>query len=334
MDEIDWDNLPKSTTPVGLNFRVIGFDNMEAATQLGQAVAEAVALFGSFIDLTTIDGITVGFNYDDALASVDQGMAGLPPLDRTNTDELTGVAKACRVVRDGVVKTHLVFGAEQLVPLIAGDALTPADREFSIGLIAHECGHVEVNAMNEQFVPDARLGATIAEYDRAIMFPAAVVFWDEYAVCRLSAPFARGQNTLHADSMAAVTPGARGRSDAHIRAHRLHQNHLRTLGETATELVTPLKTVSYLLGGMDAEGAGWEDFAAVRRIIDAAGYGELVDDLHRALRRMWDTRDQWSEDDDILAPVVEIIRETLASGGVSLFKEPDGSWHAHFLLPG
>jgi hypothetical protein len=60
----------------------------------------------------------------------------------------------------------------------------------------------------------------------------------------------------------------------------------------------------------------------------------MVDDLHRALRRMWDTRDQWDENDDLLAPVVEIIRETLGSGGVSLSREPDGSWHARFLLPG
>ena len=79
---------------------------------LGQAVAEAVAVFGSFMDLSTLDGVTVGFDYDDALASIDQGMDGLPPLDRTDTDELQGVAKACRVVRNGVVKTHLVFGAE------------------------------------------------------------------------------------------------------------------------------------------------------------------------------------------------------------------------------
>lgn len=330
MDDIDWDNLPKSTTPVGLNVRVIGFDNQEAATTLGRAVAEAVAVFGSFMDLSTLDGVTVGFDYDYALASIDQGMDGLPPLDRTDSDELQGVAKACRVVRDGVVKTHLVFGAEQLVPLIAGDAVTTVDRQFSIGLIAHECGHVEVNAMNERFVPDARLGAVIAEYDRAMMLPAAVIFWDEYAVCRLSAPFARNQNAGHADSVAGVTSGARIRSDAHIRAHRLHQNHLRTLGETATELVTPLKTVSYLLGGMDAEGTGWEDFPETRRIIETAGYGELVDDLHRELQLMWDTRDRWDQDDDVFAPIVEIVREALASGGVTLDRKPDGSWHANF----
>lgn len=127
-----------------------------------------------------------------------------------------------------------------------------------------------------------------------------------------------------------MTSGARIRSDAHIRAHRLHQNHLRTLGETATELVTPLKTVSYLLGGMDAEGTGWEDFSETRRIIETAGYGELVDDLHRELQLMWDTRDRWDQDDDVFAPVVEIVREALASGGVTLDRKPDGSWHANF----
>lgn len=190
MDDIDWDNLPKSTTPVELNVRVTGFDNQEAATTLGRALAEAVAVFGWFMDLSTLDGVTVGFDYDDALASIDQGMDGLPPLDRTDSDEHQGVAKACRVVRDGVVKTHLVFGAEQLAPLIAGDAMTTADWQFSIGLIAHECGHVEVNAMNERFVSDARLGAVIAECYRAMMLPAAVFFGTSTrcAACRPHSP--------------------------------------------------------------------------------------------------------------------------------------------------
>ena len=128
---------------------------------------------GSFMDLSTLEGITIAIDYDAALADIDQGMEGLPPLDRTVTDELRGVAKTCQIVRDGAVRSHIVFDAAQVVPLIAGDAVTDDDRKEVIGLIAHECDHVDINARHQAVVPDARLAAVIEPRDEACPAAAA-----------------------------------------------------------------------------------------------------------------------------------------------------------------
>src|SRR3546814_650646 len=136
-------------------------------------------------------------------------MDGLRPFDRTNTEELQGVAKTCQVRRYGVTKSHIVFNAAMLVPLIAVEQTSQAERQEAMGLIAHECGHVEINKHLEAAVPDARLGANIEDFERAVLFQIANVIWDEYAVCRLTWRFAPLQSGQHAESVIAATAGAR-----------------------------------------------------------------------------------------------------------------------------
>jgi hypothetical protein len=326
LDDIDWDNLPPSTAPSSLSVLVRGFTNQEAAAELGKTVGECVMTLGSFMDLSTLDGVTVAINYDAALADIDQGMAGLRPLDRTDTEQMQGVAKTCQVLREGAVKSHLAFSAEMLVPLIAGDAVTQEDRQSAIGIIAHECGHVEINARMEALVPDARLGTKIDDFERAVLFQIAQIAWDEYAVCRLSARFARQQNDQHAQTVIAVLPQARIRANAHIKAYRLHGDLYRLVGDAGSELCQPIKASAYLLGGMDAEGKAWSDFPEARAAITAGGYADLVDALHTRCRALWDSRETWSPKVDVLAPLVDLTRDIFSSGGIHFYQDASGEW--------
>ena len=93
MDEIDWDNLPPTTAPSQVAVLVQGFTNQDEAIELGKTVGECLATLGSFLDLSTLDGVTIGIDFDAALASIDQGIDGLKPLDRTDTEAMQGVAK-------------------------------------------------------------------------------------------------------------------------------------------------------------------------------------------------------------------------------------------------
>lgn len=326
MKEIDWDHLPPSTaTQVSVSVR--DFTNREAATELGNVVGQCVMELGSFMDLATLDGVTIAIDYDAALAGIDQGMEGLRRLDRTDTEELQGFAKTCQVLRDGSVKSHIIFNAAMLVPLIAGDAATAEDREMAIGFIAHECAHVEVDARMAEVVPESRLGASSSDFERAVLFQIAEIAWSEYAVCRLSARFAPRQNQQHAESVAAVMPGARARANEAIRSYRTHGDLRRLLAEAGSELCQPIKAVAYLLGGMDAEGLGWTDFPEARSVIEKAGYADLVDRLHECCEALWETRSEWSTDKDVLGSLTELTRDVLASGGIHLRRGEDGDCH-------
>mgnify|MGYP005991763967 CR=1 FL=1 len=313
------------TTVSGLNVSVKGFDNEDAARQLGQFVGEIVIELGRSLDLTTLDGVTIGVDYDAALASVDRGMSGLRPLSRSDTTEMQGVAMSPAVMRDGVVKTHLVFSAERLVPLIwQGPEVTDDDRAVSVGIIAHECAHVQVTAEKERAIPACRFGTPIEGYEHAVMFQIAEVCWDEYAVCRLSAPFASMQNDTHAATVIACAEVAGDQTDAAIRSYRLHGDLDRLLGEAGPPLCSPLKAVAYLLGGLDGDGADWSSQAAARTAIDDAGYGDIVDELHAELRRLWDTRGSWTPTLDTFALLEAIAKSTFDANGIFFHTNADG----------
>lgn len=195
-DDTEWDDLPPTTILPDLGLTAKGFNDPEVATQFGRAVLEAVGVFGSFMDLSTLDGVTVAVDYDAALAELDRGIDGLRPLSRSNT-EMQGVAMSPAVMRGGQVRTHLIFDAAMLVPFVHSEA-TDDEKADSLAIIAHECAHVGITARKEAAIPEARLGTRIEGFERALTFQVAEICWDEYAACRISAPFARRQQAIHA----------------------------------------------------------------------------------------------------------------------------------------
>ena len=119
---------------------------------------------------------------------------------------------------------------------------------------------------------------------------------------------------------------ARSRANEQIKAYRLHGDLYRLLGDAGSKLCQPIKAVFYLLGGMDADGLGWDAFPTARAAIEGSGYDALVDALHAECRRLWDRQSTWSADDDVLAPLVDVVRNTFASGGIHFYQDDKGEW--------
>lgn len=317
--------LPPSTIPSDTQVTVRDFENEEAARNLGATVFAIVRLLGSMMDLSKLDGITIGVDYDAALASIDRGRAGLRPLARSDTKEMQGVAMSPAVLRDGEVRTHLVFNAEPLAPLICDDDLvTDEDRDIAIRVIAHECAHVEVNAEKERLIPEMRFGTVIEGYERAVLFQLVEVAWDEYAACRLSAPFAAGQTSSHAKILVDCVELARSRSNEAIKAYRRHGDIDQLVAEAGPHLCTPMKAAAYLLGGMDADNIQWSDVPEVRSAIEEQNYAKLIDRLHAELQRLWDSRGQWEPTLATFAELEEISRDTFRSGGLFFSTDAQG----------
>jgi hypothetical protein len=324
MTDIDWDNLPPTTAPASFNACVKGFTNQEAGQQLGLEVGRVIQVVGSFMDLSTLDGITIAVDYDQALLELDRGLEGLRPLSRSDSEEMQGVAMLPAVIRDGEVRTHLIFNASMVAALIADEA-TPEDRASSIAIIAHECAHVQITAEKERSVPDARFGTRIEGYERSVMFQFAEVAWDEYAACRISAPFAPNQNESHAEVVIGSAVEARGRANAAVQQFRRHGDIDRLVAEAGPPLFQPMKAAAYLLGGMDAVEAAWSDYPEVRQALETNEFADLVDSMRSELRNLWDTRDQWDPSLDIFEPLLDIAREVFRSGGLHFRTLEDGT---------
>ena len=322
--ELDGDNLPPTTIPPTLTLTAIGFGDPALARELGRAVIETITLLGSFMNLAKLDGVTLAVDYDAAIAGLDRGLEGLRPLDRTNTEEMQGVAMSPAVMRDGDVRTHLLFDAAMLIHLILPEA-SDEERSAAIGIIAHECAHVEITSQKEAAIPGARFGTPIEGYERAIMFQVAEVCWDEYAACRISAPFAHQQNIQHASTTKACLETARVQANAAIRSYRIHGNIDRLVAEAGPPLCRPVKAAAYLLGGMDGEELGWDAFDEIRQAAERSDYWPLFDRLHAILRDLWDGRESWSASLTTFEPLEHFAKAVFASGGLHFRSRGDGT---------
>src|SRR5665213_1643615 len=117
----------------------------------GDLIAVTVRSISQYMSLERLDGITVAYDYDEALAQLERGFRPSRPLARTSTDEITGVAMAPAVIRAGVVKAHLVFHAPYVLGL---EAETDSD-DFKRALytVAHECAHVDDLKQRDESFP-------------------------------------------------------------------------------------------------------------------------------------------------------------------------------------
>lgn len=156
------DGWPEPTMPQDISVSLRGFASEEGARDFGHAVLGAVRTISGLIDLERLDGITISFDYDEALASVDRGKEGLRPLSRSD-GEVIGIAMSPAVLRDGVVKVHLVFSADYIAGILDGEA-TDAFR-FALAVIAHECAHVEVTKQRDLAFPGTVLQAHYDGYE-------------------------------------------------------------------------------------------------------------------------------------------------------------------------
>jgi hypothetical protein len=323
MSEPVIDELPPSTMPSHVSFYLKGFHDEDVGRRLAYAVADVIREVGAFIDLTKLDGVTIAKNYDEALTELDRGVDCLRPLTRSNTEEMQGIAMTPAVIREGVVKSHIVFNAAHVVPLIS-DETTTADRLHIYGLICHECAHVEITAAKEEAIPEARFGTDIKGYEHGVMYQIAELCWDEYAACRMSAKFDPNQNQSYAEIILASVAVARENSDAAIRSYRIHGDVNQLVSEAGQWLHRPIKASVYLLGGMDAVDAGWEQFPEVKEALEDKNYLQLVEKLWAELQDIWDSRENWGPSLGVFAGLEAIAKEVFDDGGIIFRTDHNG----------
>lgn len=314
----DIDDLPPPTAPESIPFSMRNFATEEGATHTANKLASYIRLISRSLDLSRLDGVTVAYDYDAALAELDRGVEGLRPLSRSNDDQLIGVGMAPAVIRDGVVKVHIVLNAPYVEDIEKDEGDEP-DEEFwaALYLLAHECGHVQVTSDKDRAFPGMILQHAVSSYEEAIFMQVNEACWEEYAACRLSAVFGRGRLPLYEEGLCGVLGVARERAADAREAFWQHRDLNRAVAEVAPPLVEPLRLASYVLGHIDGLGDDTSISEETKQAIADAGYTDLVDDLAMALRSLWDVRREWTHISqfDVIG---DVARDALWSGGLAI----------------
>jgi len=309
---------------------VHGIQNHYGAECLGQGMIALVREIGRYIDISTLDGITIAVDFDAALRELDRGIEGLRQEERTNDEGLIGVGKAVAVKRGGEIKTHIVLFADPVCVLaLAEDERNMEDFRVALAIVAHECAHVEENAARERQFPGILLDQTPAGYVRLLERQFAEAFWCEYAVCRISARLARNEGQRFRVNLTSRLNDARTHAREAIRSYRFHGDVERVLQEVGGAVLEPLRMASYLFGHLDGTSDEKCDVAAELQAADpifVAAIGELVSQM----RLLWNRRYEWEAHDDMLVlgrTAFALIRVC----GVHAIAQPDG--RAYISVP-
>lgn len=316
--------LPPSTVPATttINTRGLGPDT-EWNERFIDNIGYLVVACGRFMDLRLLEGVTVGFDYDDALNSVDLGYESSVAKGYTKEDGLTGVGKLLRVRRGDEIKAHIVIDAGVL-HIIA----EPEHPLFmsTANILAHELAHVNVMLWFIEHSPGILLERPKGDWAIYVMRDTAHTIWEEYAACRLSAGISDDQVTEnYAKSVEISMPGAIQRARESIKTYREHGDRGRLLTETLTAIAKPIKMLAYLLGHLD--GLGQE--ADLQTLTPACNGEELcpaVPAVHGALQAAWETRHNWqgmAGVDGIVYALQQAME--IAGAQLRLSEEGDGS---------
>ena len=297
-------------------FHLIGFssedDAKSAVNLVDKAIFETSQQLG--LNIESLDGVTIAYDYRAALAGLDRGFQSNNPLTPTGDSIADGVAMAPMVRRDGRVMSHVVLNAS-ILPTIE-QPISGLDGRY---LIAHELAHVHEHHCRDQVLPNTLLEPFDDPDDHSVLWQIAEACWCEYAACYLSAAIAPSHAAIFETTVVDVLTDCRPRIIAIKQRWILDRDFGAALTAMASEAGAVLKYVCYLLGhaaGLDKP----PDEIAPRAWEVMRGHDWLypwVEKTDTVLRDLLERFEEWTGM-NAFAPLKEVARGLLADCGVSL----------------
>ena len=122
------------TCPGGLPFSMRGFETKQRATEFGQLVGAYIHEFSRDFDLSQLDGVTIAYDYVQALLDLDRGYETSHRLTPSDT-HVIGIAMTPCVMRGSNLKSHIILDANFLVLLESTDH---DDFGLALHMLAHD----------------------------------------------------------------------------------------------------------------------------------------------------------------------------------------------------
>lgn len=308
----------KPTIPTGLNYSLRGFESEEAARAFADLLQALLAAISRSIDLTRLDGVTVAYDYGEALAGLDRGMQGLAPLTATSELYATGVAMTPTVMRNGVPKSHMVLNAQ------VARAIEQEEMDLDVVyLIAHECGHVHDLRVRDEAFPGLILQKSYANIYDSLFKSISAACWDEFAACSLSAHLSAANTTPHlAEVFIEATREAQQKFRDRIKDYRVHADLNQLVAETGALYGNVLKYASYLLGHLHGLGQSLDDCPSVLEFLQDHWSASYILRLDQTLRLLMSRCGEWADISEF-DEIVLIADDLFSDEGIEITKSTD-----------
>ncbi|HAV6636397.1 TPA: hypothetical protein JJA66_003800 [Serratia marcescens] len=337
MSESDSIEEVPSSVPANTKIVMMGFSEHDDFTaKFGEAIKNVIVVCGRYIDLSLLDGVTVGVDYEVALQSVNLGYESSVAKGYTNTDDLIGVAKVIRVKREGMIKAHVVYNANVLTRLIDH---THPEWLATLNIVAHELGHVSVIAWFEKHSPGIMLEPFKGDWLRGQLLDAAHTCWEEYAACKLASIF--NHPIVEEGYLEMATSHVKDAfTTAHeiIKEYRTKRDLNSAVNGVAIAVSNPIKYISYYLGHLDGIQKREGDSVDAEQF---GVYSPFIIAIQDELQKAWDTRKNWDGLNG-LNGLLDVMLKIFSSAGMDInldYSEHGGASYVNFpytpqTLPG
>lgn len=311
------------TAPESISISLREFPTESHATEFANLVALYVRALSQCINLNTLDGITVGYDYLGALHSLDRGYETSYKL--TPTTELAwGVAMTPSVMRDGNVRSHMVFNANVLLPL---EDANHEDFGRALHILAHECAHVEVTAAFDACFPGVLLQTRYRDFHDGFRRQIVTAAWDEYAVTRITAGIGQDATADYEDMFVTVLNTTRPKANEHIKAYRLHGDHDRIVQEVFGAYGELIKFACYHIGNMKGAGLSLNDLPNTKTALNGHWFEPFWPRITAACEALWADFGQWANDQSFEA-FGDLVDDVIENGGLYISHRDDGTIYA------
>lgn len=315
-----------TTAPESFNICARAFDSKERAERLASIIGACVRELGKQFDLSRLDGVTVAYDYAQALLDLNRGYETTYRLTASNT-HVVGIAMTPSVIRDGTLKSHVVLNAAYVA------ALEDFEHEHfgaALHTIAHECAHVEVTHKLDAAFPGFLLRTQHADARIGYRWQIILACWDEYAATMLSAGFGTEPTEGYEDTFLKSLRETRQRVNDHIKAYRIHGSVDQVLGEVYAGYGDMMKFGAYHLGNLRGLGRLWSEMPRTVEALKGHWFAPYFTRLDDALIAISNEYGKWT-DKAGFEVVGDIADELLAEGGIHFKRRRDG--HLYIDIP-
>ncbi len=309
--EPKFDELPPPTAPDNISVQLRCFDTEDHARNFGNLVATYVRELSRRIDLSGLDGITISYDYAQALLDLDRGYETSHRLT-PSTRLAIGVAMTPVVIRDGVIKSHMLFNAAAILAL---EDLQHELHGQALHLLAHECAHVEVTERFNTAFPGVLLQRKVSNLHAHCRWEIIKACWDEYAVTQICAGFGTAATDGYEETFIEALADARPHANGFIQAYRLHRNLEQVMSEVYGAYGNLMKFAAYHLGNMAGLELSVDDLPWTKQALAGHWFAPHFNEMQKALSQIAADYGRWTTKDSFEA-VGDLADKVVAEGGL------------------
>ncbi|QSY96053.1 hypothetical protein J2J97_09155 [Rhizobium bangladeshense] len=321
---LSWEDRPSTCPDFVVSFR--GYEQ-EAAETLGAAIGETLRAFGRIMDISNLDGVTVGYDYDEALAQLDRGYETNFVLERTNGVAI-GVAMTPSVLRGESLKSHIVLAGHIADALVGNDVEL---RSMTVHTIAHECSHVEITAAWEKCFPGELLRTRFPTLLTAWRSEVTSACWDEYAACRISADLGYDPVPGYTQTFLTIFSGIDKKVGELVGGFD-GTNVDQLVGSLFGAVGDLMKFACYLQGALAGTGRKLDDVPDASSALSAHWFSPYFDRLADACNEIFSEFGRWP-DKRQFEVISDLVVEIIEDQAVTIWDHEDGSYSVRIHHP-